>query len=93
MTLIIVAAICQALGVLGYKNAYHMTTVGPNGHHDKWVAALEAKFENKGDEFGKKELDDLLQNFDVGYTPAYTSSSQACHVSVVQRLTRVELDT
>lgn len=43
-----------------------MTTVGPNGHHDKWVAALEAKFENKGVEFGKKEFDELLQDFDVG---------------------------
>lgn len=59
------SAICEALGALGYQNAYHMTTVGPNGHHDKWVAALEAKFEQKGAEFGKKEFDELLAGFDV----------------------------
>lgn len=59
-----------------------MTTVGPNGHHDKWVTALEAKFENKGEEFGKKEFDDLLQNFDVGLTPLSSS-----HATIVPRLT------
>lgn len=55
----------MALGALGYKNAYHMTTVGPCDHHDKWVAALEAKFEQKGTEFGKQEFDELLAGFDV----------------------------
>lgn len=42
-----------------------MTTVGPNDHHDKWVAALEAKFEGKGAEFGKEEFDELFRGFDV----------------------------
>lgn len=42
-----------------------MTTVGPNNHHDKWVAALEAKFEGKGPEFTEKEFNDLLSGFDV----------------------------
>lgn len=55
-----------------------MTTVGPNGHHDKWVAALEAKFEGKGAEFGKKEFEELLQNFDVG--PYYP---RGCHLTAV----------
>lgn len=59
------SAICEALGALGYQNAYHMTTVGPNGHHDKWVAALKAKFEHEGAEFGKEEFDELLAGFDV----------------------------
>ncbi|KAJ4391004.1 hypothetical protein N0V93_004617 [Gnomoniopsis smithogilvyi] len=54
-----------ALGALGYQNAYHMTTVGPSNHHDKWVAALEAKFEQKGAEFAKKDFDELLAGFDI----------------------------
>lgn len=45
-----------------------MTTVGPNNHHDKWVAALEAKFEGKGNELTKKEFDELLGSFDVSTT-------------------------
>lgn len=45
-----------------------MTTVGPSNHHDMWVAALEAKFEQKGAEFGKKEFDELLTGFDVSYS-------------------------
>lgn len=42
-----------------------MTTVGPNNHHDKWVAALEAKFEQKHKEFGKQEFDELFEGFNV----------------------------
>lgn len=63
--LTIYTAIGEALGVLGYQNAYHMTTVGPNDHHDKWVAALEAKFEGKGKEFGKEEFEELFKGYDV----------------------------
>lgn len=58
-------SIGEALQILGHQNVYHMTTVGPNNHHDKWVAALEAKFEGKGNEFTKKEFDELLGSFDV----------------------------
>lgn len=63
--LTVLTAIGEALGVLGYQNAYHMTTVGPNDHHDRWVAALEAKFEGKGTEFAKDEFDELFKGFDV----------------------------
>lgn len=64
-TTLTIVAIGQALGMLGYKNAYHMTTVGPHDHHDKWVAALEAKFEGKSTEYGKQEFDELFEGFDV----------------------------
>lgn len=64
-TTLTIVAIGQALGMLGYKNAYHMTTVGPHDHHDKWVAALEAKFEGKSTEYGKHEFDELFEGFDV----------------------------
>ncbi|QDS76098.1 hypothetical protein FKW77_006307 [Venturia effusa] len=42
-----------------------MTSVGPNNHHDKWVAALEAKFEKNGNEFTKQAFDELLGDFDA----------------------------
>ncbi|POS76378.1 hypothetical protein DHEL01_v205222 [Diaporthe helianthi] len=58
-------SIGQALGLIGYKNAYHMTTVGPHGHHDKWVAGLEAKFEGKGPAFAKEDFDEIFEGFDV----------------------------
>lgn len=59
------AAIGEALRTLGHQNVYHMTSVGPNNHHDKWVSALEAKFENNGTEFTKQDFDELLGDFDV----------------------------
>ncbi|TLD27953.1 NAD dependent epimerase/dehydratase [Venturia nashicola] len=55
----------EALRTLGHQNVYHMTSVGPNNHHDKWVSALEAKFENTGTEFTKQDFDGLLGDFDV----------------------------
>ncbi|KAI9048360.1 hypothetical protein LZ554_008152 [Drepanopeziza brunnea f. sp. 'monogermtubi'] len=58
-------SIGEALRTLGCANVYHMTTVGPNNHHDKWVAALEAKFEGKGPMPGRKEFDELLEDFDA----------------------------
>ncbi|CAG8974618.1 hypothetical protein HYALB_00009795 [Hymenoscyphus albidus] len=58
-------SICEALRILGHKNNYHMTSVGPNKHHDKWVAALEAKFEGKGSQPSKKEFDELVGDFDA----------------------------
>lgn len=68
-------AIGEALRTLGHQNVYHMTSVGPNNHHDKWVAALEAKFESKGAEFTKEDFDELLGDFDVGIS----SLSQVYH--------------
>lgn len=86
------SAICEALGALGYQNAYHMTAVGPNGHHDKWVAALEAKFEQKGAEFGKKEFDELLAGFDVSLNPiAGDLLSTVSDVGKICRLCRISL--
>lgn len=58
-------AIGEALRALGHQNVYHMTAVGPSNHYEKWVAALEAKFEGKGKAFGKEEFDELFEGFDV----------------------------
>ncbi|KAE9962042.1 hypothetical protein BLS_000904 [Venturia inaequalis] len=55
----------EALRTLGHQNVYHMTSVGPNNHHDKWVAALEAKFESKGTEFTRQDFDEILGDFDA----------------------------
>lgn len=56
-----------------------MTTVGPNNHHDKWVAALEAKFEQKGAEFGKQEFDELFTGFNVSRARQHIGNH--CHIT------------
>ncbi|MCJ1259161.1 hypothetical protein MMC24_006997 [Lignoscripta atroalba] len=49
-----------ALDELGYDDVYHMKKVPAKDHADFWVAAMEAKFEGKGPEYGREEWDHLL---------------------------------
>lgn len=58
-------AIAAALLELGCKNVYHMREVGKNQHQKLWIAALDAKFENRGTPFGLEEFDGFLHDFDV----------------------------
>jgi len=51
--------------MLGFGAIYHMREVRKNGHTAMWIAALEAKFEGKGKEFGKEEWDTLMGGFGV----------------------------
>jgi hypothetical protein len=59
------SAIAEALKILGYDNTYHMREVGQNKHQSQWIAALEAKFEGKGQPWGREEFDDIFKGFDV----------------------------
>ena len=53
-------AITMALKQLGYNDVYHMREVFTRNDADLWVAALEAKYEGKGAEWGREEWDRLL---------------------------------
>jgi hypothetical protein len=57
----------SALETLDYK-VYHMASVFRTpGHASKWEAALKAKYEGKGSEFGREEFDTFLGDYDVGH--------------------------
>lgn len=56
---------------LGYKGVYHMREVFINEDHpQRWVSALEAKFEGKGKPYGRAEFDEILGNYMVAH-PAF----------------------
>lgn len=40
-----------------------MRDVGKNKHQERWIAALEAKFEQHGSPFGHKEFEAFLGGF------------------------------
>jgi hypothetical protein len=42
-----------------------MREVYKNGHGPNWVAAMLAKYGNKGTPFGRKEFDEILGDFSV----------------------------
>jgi hypothetical protein len=42
-----------------------MREVYKNGHGPNWVAAMHAKYGNKGTLFGRKEFDEILGDFSV----------------------------
>ncbi|MCJ1476726.1 hypothetical protein MMC13_005394 [Lambiella insularis] len=50
----------MALKQLGYNDVYHMKAVFERNDADFWVAAMQAKFEGKGAEYGRQEWDRLL---------------------------------
>lgn len=55
-----------ALEILGYDKVYNYSvTVKTPGDPQKWIAALEAKFEGKGEVFGSEEWDEILGDYDV----------------------------
>jgi hypothetical protein len=65
-------ALTCALKVLGFNNAYHgrdALTFNPRDC-ELWWKALQAKYEGKGKEFGRKEFDQLL-----GHCQVSTASS------------------
>lgn len=64
------SAIKKALEDLGYINIYHASDIFRNPHDaEKWTAALEARYEEKGKEFGREEFDDILGNYSVRNRP------------------------
>jgi len=52
-----------------------MRDVFKNQHGGLWISALEAKFENKGKLFGRKEFDKFLGNYSVQYAILFSSST------------------
>jgi hypothetical protein len=58
-------AIAHALEALGYKPMYHMRDVGKRQHQRYWISALEAKYEGKGQEFGREEFLSFLSEYSV----------------------------
>ncbi|KAL2069257.1 hypothetical protein VTL71DRAFT_15595 [Oculimacula yallundae] len=51
----------NALGILGYPNPYHFSSVYGNVRDcDMWVDALKAKYDGIGKPFGRPEFDQLL---------------------------------
>lgn len=42
-----------------------MREVGKNKHQDLWIQALEAKFENKGESWGRQDFEKILAGFEV----------------------------
>lgn len=42
-----------------------MRDVGKEGHQKQWIAALEAKFEQRGSPFGRNEFEAFLGSFAV----------------------------
>lgn len=70
-------AISDALEQLGYDKTYHMREVRKNGHDEKWIDLLDAKF---GDDDSKEtikpgDLDDILHDFDVCKNITHLQSS------------------
>lgn len=56
-------SLAEALTILGYSPIYHMREVRKNDHEKYWIAALEAKFEGRGKQFGRTDFDEFLQNW------------------------------
>lgn len=50
---------------LGQGPIYHMRHVNQNKHQQQWIAALEAKFEQRGPPFGRNEFEAFLGGFKV----------------------------
>lgn len=59
-------ALADALVQLGISPVYHMREVGKNKHQAAWVEAIEAKYEDKGEPYGREQFDKLLGAFEVG---------------------------
>lgn len=60
-------ALTNALKFLGFQHAYHgrdALTINPRDC-ELWWEALQAKYEGKGKEFGRKEFDQLLGHCQV----------------------------
>ena len=64
-----ILALADALEILGYKGIYHMREVFKNQHGKYWIAALEAKYEGKGKQYGREEFDQFLGGYMVCRIP------------------------
>jgi hypothetical protein len=42
-----------------------MREVSKNNHQDKWIAGINAKYNNIGDPVSRKYFDDIFEGFDV----------------------------
>lgn len=60
-------AMRQALLDLGYDDCYHYGALFNENPRDAemWIEAFEAKFEGKGEPFGRQEWDQLLGHCQV----------------------------
>ncbi|KAJ5618926.1 hypothetical protein N7510_002910 [Penicillium lagena] len=56
-------SLADALAELGQGPIYHMRDVSKNNHQGQWITALEAKFEGRGNPFGRKEFEGFLGDF------------------------------
>ncbi|KAL3419133.1 hypothetical protein PVAG01_09355 [Phlyctema vagabunda] len=56
-------SLAEALMELGYGPIYHMREVGKNQHQGPWIAALQSKYEGKGEVFGREQFDSIFQGF------------------------------
>lgn len=62
-----VVALADALILLGYDKVYHMREVVAPGRDDRksWIEAIEAKYEGKGQPYGRLEYDKVLADYKV----------------------------
>lgn len=62
-----VLALADALMCLGYDKVYHMREVVAPGRDDRksWIEAIEAKYEGKGQPYGRFEYDKFLGDYTV----------------------------
>ncbi|KAI0128612.1 hypothetical protein BJ170DRAFT_336573 [Xylariales sp. AK1849] len=58
-------SLADALIQLGIAPVYHMREVGKNKHQSLWIEALEAKFEGKGQPYGRVQFDRILGDFEA----------------------------
>jgi hypothetical protein len=62
-------ALADALIEVGISPIYHMREVGKNKHQAFWIEALEAKYEGKGQPYGREQFDKILGDFEVRSFP------------------------
>lgn len=56
-------SLSQALTILGYNRTYHMIDVFMRNDYPYWIAAMEAKYDGKGQPFGREEFDKFLGDY------------------------------
>lgn len=70
-------ALADSLGQLGISPMYHMREVSENKHQGMWVQAIEAKFENKGEGWGRQDFERILAGYEVCNTCSSAKQNDA----------------
>lgn len=55
-----------------------MREVGKNKHIAAWCEAMDAKFEGKGEPYGRKQFDKILGDYEVRLPPIYQMIKGLC---------------